>query len=547
MSYIFENATLLTYDLNKNYSRGENLLINATKNLKLNGVLYNRYTNSDGKGVKETYSGILNILNNNTGQYEEIIINNYHLGFGRIVNISFPTQNPVFVENYVYTIEVVETGNFKTLPTDRKYGSRLRLIDDKLLNISEDLNFNYLQNGKYSYDHNITIQYYNDNSDIISKSKDLATEIFNDSEVYLGLFGKYSGFYNNLLFKQNVIQENYDLINQSVSFQKSIEIDENYKNEYSLELKNSYILDDNGITTVTENGRLKGLENVNNFTVQNHLNDEISSSYNRCNSIARGAILKNTPTVLGVAFEKFNNFASYNITYTDNLNYQSEGLIHSYETQLDSGSDNIFTYDINGSIRLTNESMGQIYTGTSSGFANFKKIYDAQLQLSPSYNLINSSIDFNYLSDGTSELSLGKNFKYNIKKTSDPSILRNNQKLRTIETTSRNDNLSLMTKEYILPNKDNKNFYFSLGSGVEQSQLSTTSVSIKGALLRPTGRGTYIWNDEFIDAYLPQLKSRALSKVVGIGQDYIISSASLTYDSNLSYGLDLNILSVKPK
>ena len=142
MSYIFENATLLTYDLNKNYSRGENLLINATKNLKLNGVLYNRYTNSDGKGVKETYSGILNILNNNTGQYEEIIINNYHLGLGRIVNISFPTQNPIFVENYIYTIEIVDTGNFKALPSDRKYGSRLRLIDDKLLNISEDLNFN---------------------------------------------------------------------------------------------------------------------------------------------------------------------------------------------------------------------------------------------------------------------------------------------------------------------------------------------------------------------------------------------------------------------
>jgi len=104
-----------------------------------------------------------------------------------------------------------------------------------------------------------------------------------------------------------------------------------------------------------------------------------------------------------------------------------------------------------------------------------------------------------------------------------------------------------MTKEYILPNKDDKNFYFSLGSGVEQSQLATDSVSIRGSLLRPTGRGTNIWNNKFIDGYLPQLKNRALSKVEGIGEDYIISSASLTYDSNLSYGLDLNILSVKPK
>jgi hypothetical protein len=549
MSYIFENATLLTYDLNKNYSKGENLLINITKNLKLNGILYNRYTNSDGQGVKETYSGILNILNKNTGQYEEIIVNNYNLGYGRVINISFPKENPIFVENYIYSIEIIESGNFNKLPIDNKYGSVLNSINNKLLNLSETLNFNHLQNGKYSYDHNLDIQFYNDESDIILKSKNLAYSIYNDSGVYLGLFGKFSGFYNDLMFKQNVIQENYDLINKSASFQKNIQIDENYKTNYSLELTNSSSRNAEGILTVTENGKILGLGNTDEYTAKKYLNTEISGSFNRCNTLALNyysSSVNNEPFIIGTTFDKYTNSLSYNVSYTDNINFYS-GLIHMYEITLEQGNDGINYYTRNGNVKLTNAILGQIYKN-SNNFLKFKSIYQEALNSYSSYKLINTSNDLNIIYNGNiNNLNYGKTFSYSIRRTNDGFLITGSglgDYVKRLEVEAQYDDLSLMTKEYIIPNKDDKNFLFSRGE--EQIQLSNTNTSLKGILLRPTGN-KYIWSGNFIENYLPKLKDELLKNVKDIGKDNIINSASLTYDSNLNFGLDLNILSVKPK
>lgn len=549
MSYIFQNATLLTYDLNKNYSNGENLLINTTKNIKLNGILDNRTTNPDGQGVAQTFSGINEAFTYNTGQYEAIIINGYYLGSGRIVNISFPTENPIYREDYVYTIEIVETGNFSVLPQGSGiYGSAFSFITGKVLSINEGLNFNYSQNGKYSLDHNLDIQFYNDDSDIILKSKNLANLVFNDTGVYLGLFGKFSGFYNNLMFRQNVIQENYDLINKSASFTKSIEIDENYKNTYSLELTNSCSLNQDGIVTVNENGKIKALENTDVFTAKDYLNTEISGSYNRCNQIAINIFNSNlatNPINLGITFEKFNNIASYDVSYTDNPIYYS-GISHMYEINLESGNDNIIVYSRNGSIRLINQTIGQITSG-SSGFLQYKDIYRQALNSYSNYKLTNASMNFSLLSGtGNINLTYGKSLDYSISKTSDPFILNNDPFLKTIEIEKQSDDLSLMTKEYIIANKDDKNFYFSKGVGIEQVQLSTDNVSIKGVLKRPISTNG-IWSNQFINPYMNSLKSGVLNNISNIGSDYIINGASLNYDSNLGYGMNLNILSVKPK
>jgi len=552
MSYIFENATLLTYDLNKNYSRGENLLISTTKNLKLNGILYNRYTNSDAQGVKETYSGILNILNNNTGQYEEIIVNNYNLGHGRIVNISFPKENPIFVEDYVYTIEIVESGNFNTFPIDSKHGSGLNSIDSKLLNLSETLNFNHLQNGKYSYDHNLDIQFYNDESDIILKSKNLANSIYNDSGVYLGLFGKFSGFYNDLMFKQNVIQENYDLINKSASFQKNIQIDENYKTGYSLELTNTSSRNAEGVLTVTENGKILGLQNTDEYTAKKYLNTEISGSFERCNALALNyysSSVNREAFTIGTTFDKYTNSLNYNISYTDNINFYS-GLIHMYEITLEQGNDGINYYTRNGNVKLTSAIIGQI-SKTSDAFLKFKSTYQEALNSYSDYKPINTSNDLNLIYFGDiNNITYGKNFSYSIKKTNDNFLITGTtgiaKYVKRLEVGNQYDDLSLMTKEYIIPNKDNKNFYFSRGQGYEQVQLSNTNSSIKGILKRPTGNAL-IWGNNFIDYYMSGLKDEVLKRIENIGQDHILNSAALTYDSNLNFGLDLNILSVKPK
>ena len=205
MSYIFNDAALLTFNLNRNYSNDGDIFINQRKNLTLNGILYQT---GNTEGVKEFYSDLNQILSLNTGQYEAIIINNINFGTGRILNISFPKENPIILGSYIYDIEIIEEGNFNNLPINNIYGSGLSSIEDRLLNFGETLNFNNSSDGKYSYDHTLDIQYYNDESDIIEKSKNLAESIFNDQfNINLGLFGKFSGAYQDLRTKQNVIQE----------------------------------------------------------------------------------------------------------------------------------------------------------------------------------------------------------------------------------------------------------------------------------------------------------------------------------------------------
>ena len=395
------------------------------------------------------------------------------------------------------------------------------------------------------------IQFYNDESDVILKSKNLANTIYNDSGVYLGLFGKFSGFYNNLMFRQNVIQENYDLINKSASFQKNIQIDENYKINYSLELTNTSSRNTEGVLTVTENGKILGLENTDEYTAKKYLNTEISSSFNRCNALASNyysSSVNNEPFTLGTTFDKYTNSLSYNVSYTDNINFYS-GLIHMYDITLEQGNDNINYYTRNGNVKLSSAIIGQI-SQASNDFSKFKSIYQEALSAYSNYKLTNTSNNFNIIYPGNiNNITYGKIFSYSIRKTSDGFLITGaglGDYVKRLEVESQYDDLALMTKEYIIPNKDDKNFLFSSGLNAEQIQLSNTNTSIKGILVRPTGNAL-IWQSDFIEYYLPQLKNEVLQNIKNIGQDNIINSASLTYDSNLNYGLDLNILSVKPK
>lgn len=545
MSYIFKDATLLTFNLNRNYSNEGDIFVNQTKNLTLNGILYQRGKNLDFEGVKESYSGINEILSLNTGQYEAIIINNIDFGTGRILNVSFPKDNPVILGAYVYDIEIIESGNFNVIPINNIYGSGISSIKDKLLNLAETLNFNNSSDGKYSYDHTLDIQYYNDNSDIIQKSKILAESIFNDQlNINLGLFGKFSGFYNNLRARQNVIQENYDLINKSVSFTKSIQIDEIYQNNYSLELTTSSSLNQDGIFTITENGKIFDLENTDNYILpKQYAQNEINNSFTRCNQISlayNSTSINQTPITLGLTVDKFNRTINYNITYADDPKYYNN-VLHSYEEEFDLENNGILSYTRNGEVGLSTSGLGEIID-----INFFKNIYTGALAVNTNLKLVSTNVDYNLASGQSVNLTFGKRFNYTIRRTNDRFIMETGDKnFKTMEINRNFDYLEDMTKEYIIANKEDENFYFSKGLGVEQVQLANDSVSLNGTLLRPTGR--FIWSSNFINDYIPAMRSGVLDNVRNIGSDYIITDCNLSYGSDLSYKLELNIQSVKPK
>ena len=89
MSYIFKDAVLMSMNLEKTYSSNDTALINQMKKIDLEGILYNRRTNMDGQGVKESILDTKEILNSISGQYESIEINGYFLGSGIIKSVNF--------------------------------------------------------------------------------------------------------------------------------------------------------------------------------------------------------------------------------------------------------------------------------------------------------------------------------------------------------------------------------------------------------------------------------------------------------------------------
>jgi len=538
MAYTFTDATLLDYKINNNYLGDGNLLLNRTKQIAIEGILYNRFKNLDGEGVKEVYSDVSGILNTVTGQYDSIIINNYDLGSGRITNISFPENNPIFVGKYIYSIEIIENNNFDSLSGSTVYGS-LYSIKDKIQSFDENLNFNYSSNGNYSYNHNIDIQYYNNDSDLTFKSKELASALFNDA-LDLGLFGNFSGYYKNLRFNKNYFNENYDLINKKCSFEKRIEINKNYQSNYTITNSHNLSFSNDGKATITEEGTIISLENTNLFTVTGFLQNEINNSYNRCSSLYQNYVNKydlgsyDSLNPTGFTFSKnlnlFNNSLNYSISYTNNPNFLGN-LIHDYSTTYNINNDGIVEYAEQGSIYK----VGQL--GTITNFIQQKSKYlEAKLRVSntnPNLKIKSSSINLEKINN-----FYGNNLSYNISATTDKSLLLDNT-YKELSIEIQDSDGKEMHNEYIIANKATKNVLFNYGNQID---LSSKNITLNGYLVRPTYD---IWQSG-ISLPLFDLKNKAIFYATNlISDDAFIDNISYRYGSDNAFSFSLNIKYLK--
>lgn len=356
MAYTFTDATILGYQVNKNYL-GEGLFsINTTKNVSIEGVFLNPTAT---QGVRESIQKISGLLTGIANVYDSIVINDYNLGSGKITNISFPEGNPIRVGRYVYDIEIIESGNFNLAPNDGIYGSFLSTgANSKILSLDESLNFENEDNGDYSYNHDINIEYYDDGTDIISKAKDFAYQVFDDT-LEVGLIGQFSGFYNVLKNKKNYFSENYDLINKRCNFSKRILINKNYNTNYSTIVTHNLTLDGNGKVTVTENGSIKALDNSLQYTADNYFNAELANSYSRCQEVFNVYVEKynlgqkdtlfNQPFILGKASDIFNNSLEYNVSYVNDPAFEGN-IINTYNITVNKDIQNIINYSEEGQL-----------------------------------------------------------------------------------------------------------------------------------------------------------------------------------------------------
>jgi hypothetical protein len=541
MAYTFSNATLLTYELANNFL-GEGLFsLNSRKNISIQGILDNRYTNLDSDGVKESIDNIKTIVSNTFGVYDDIVINGINLGKGTILDVSFPTNNPIRIGEYNYTIEIINNSDFSNAPTGQIYGNYITGITGIILDFDENFRFQYENDGKYNYNHEINIRYFDDNSDVIAKAKDLAQNLFNDN-ISVGLIGSYSGIYKDLNTKKNYFTETYNLIDKSCSFGKSISIDTKNNNNYTNNVTHNLTFDQNGKIVVEERGSIVSLDNTLNFTAENYFNDAINNSYTRCQNVLNSYANKynlntydslyNQPFNLGKTTNPLDNSLNYSISYINDMAYEGN-LINKYNITITQDDKGFQVYNENGEIIK----VGQL--GTIPNLNDIKTKYqeaeNRALLAYPNFKYVSSSLNFELINNLYSNI-----FNYSLEKNNDTSIIENDPYFKSLEIKIEDQPTFDSTREYIIPNKIPKNILFLYGNNIEIGQRS---ISIDGVLNR-TNSNT--WSSP-ISFPLQNLKSLAIERGLNlITTESFIDNINYSYNSdyNFSFNLDIKYLQI---
>jgi len=540
MAYNFTDATLLGYQVNKNYLGEGVFALSTIKNISIEGILDNRVNNSDSEGVKENFQKISGFLTGIVNAYDAVIINGYNLGTGKVNNLSFPDQNPIRLGSYKYDIEIVENSDFSNIQTGDIYGTFLSGVNDKILSLDETLNFDNAANGDYSYNHDLNIQYYDTGSDLFTKSKNFANSVYSDS-LKLGLIGPFSGFYDVLKTKKNYFSETYDLISKRCGFSKKILINKNYNNNYTTTLNHTITLDTNGKITVTEQGVIKGLDNTLNYTADNYFNTELANSYNRCQNVFNVYAEKyglgskdslfSQPFNLGKTADWFNNILEYSVSYVNDPAFEGN-VINTYNITVNKDIQEVGIYTEQGEIIQ----VGQV--NDINDLSVVKTKYQAAKTRAstnyPTYKLKSSSFSAGTLNSNSTS-TYNNNFSYSIEKTNDNSILEGDPYYKSLSMKIDDQSPANMYKEYIIANKNPKNVLFLFGNQVE---IGNRSVNINGTLVRPTGN---FWAAP-IAFPLTDLKSKSISGALNlISNDAYIDNINYSYDSDNNFSFNLSV------
>ena len=542
MAYTFTDATLLTYQVNKNYL-GEGISsLNERVKITIKGIFDNRLANPHGKGVKQSIDSIKSLLLTTSNVYDDIIVNNFNLGKGIITNISFPDDNPIIIGDYTYDIEVIKNTDFSNISSSSTtYGSTLYNLKDLINNFDEKFDFEYAQDGTYTCRHSITLQYFNDKTDVITKCKNLANTLFNEN-LSLGLIGKFAGAYSSLRTKKNYYSESYDLINKTCTFTKEIEINENLSSSYSNKISHSLTFGEDGKITVQEQGLIKALDDTQSFTADNYFSTELSKSFTRCQNVfdsysskyglSSKDSLYNAPHDLGKTINLVDNSLEYSVSYVNDPTFEG-GLTHSYSITINQNADNVNTYSEEGEIYL-NAPLGTILNLNQfkTKYLEAKNRADSSY---PTYNTSNRSMSYEKV-----DAYYGNRFTYKIEKNNEQkNNLTDSPDYKSLEITIQDTAPSEIYREYIIANKNPKNILFSRGNQVE---MGARTVQINGVLTKPS---IDVWSTPWVIP-LGDLKNIAVSNAFSsLTTEAYITDVSYSYGSDYNFSFNISIMYLK--
>lgn len=423
MALDFTNASVLGYNHRFDFL-GEIFNYRITKELTIRGTLSNFNNQS---GVTGIWS---NIESQVAGAYDysQILINNINFGSGRITNITFDPSNDVQLKNATYNVECYDSGSLFNLTGSQYNGieiNNFKLID----NLDEE--FSYSQNSPTSnvYTHSVNIRLNSGAGlDPITLSKNIAANLFNISNI-TGFIGVYTGN------RRNLYKESYNAISNECSFSQTSEVGATSGN-YSISYTNQLNTDQQGITTSSEAGEIKGGTFPFSGSAYQGFLSEQANIFDRCSGMyvafgPGGAYpISSQPIQKAVDYNHFEGIINYNYVYSNSPELQNLAL-WSYSHSLDKNSDNIITVSEEGTVNGVGRSRQDKFTNANSWFNTISGTVSGRIV--GFYNTATTLTNTLYqVRQGIGKDEINGNINYNSLYTDDPMLARSGD-LRRVE------------------------------------------------------------------------------------------------------------------
>lgn len=318
----FENASILGYSHNPKFFGEDIFLYSIEKKIKIQGYLLD-LTNLSG--VSGVFSGI-NQLKNLAKSSGEFYINNEYFGTGYITDIQIDGEkndpNWVRYANYTADLTVLSTGSLYNMTGNffNIDGSKFNVENLYRLNdFSENFSVNLNNDGIYQYNHNLNLGFENgliSSPVAASIAKNIASGIFTNQVPF-----KILSQYNNFLSGRKIYKESYDLVNNKFQFDETFS--KSKSGDYADSLYRYNIsMNTEGVVSVTENIKIKSLQNPLFEQSIVKLSSLKTGAYNRCQNVYASyygstGVLNNNSKEQGFNINKYNGEIEFSSVFSN--------------------------------------------------------------------------------------------------------------------------------------------------------------------------------------------------------------------------------------
>ena len=488
MSYIITGARLLGYN-HQNIFLADAFRLNSIKNYTVEGFFLQTTNTSGVSGNLSLESGMAQSLK----EKEEIIVNGVNLGPARITSITFNSNNPVRLDTYTISFNVLTSGQNDLynmngnlyLGVKSSLGNTTHLLEV----FDENFSFNLTEDNAYNYSHNLNIRYRNTSGYLspINLAKNLAYNIFSSAPNIGFIDDNYAGYYTNA--GKKYFTENYNLITNDCSFTKTFNILSASADDYTLVLTQNLTFGNDGNIEVTEQGNIKGLVGDLISAAENGLSIQLNNSLSRCqgvfnrykssNALSNANSLFSTPLETIRTYNRFNGEAQYTVKYTNNLGFKP---LYTLDTTLTFNKNNLNIIEVeeNGNLRVYGNKSANFTTAFDSSSVN-SALGAAALRITTFYGEQGGNKNLVIIKKNINYPKYGQNVSYNMKYSDDPAYNVNIAGIKKLVIKTSDTAANHMYNQYIIPNKK----VFSVAGG--QTELGQREATIECIVDRPNG------------------------------------------------------------